>query len=134
MSRRFFLPLVMTAAASLFACSSSSSTNAPPEVKDFALTPTTLEVNKATALTGGCTINDPEGDIVGLSGELLFPDGHVVPISDQPLAAGSAKTVPVAIQIPSLTLPAVGEYTLSVYARDSAGNHSPKVTLKLTAK
>lgn len=134
MSRRFLLPLVMTAAASLFACSSSSSTNAPPEVRDFTLTPTTLEVNKATALTGGCTINDPEGDIVGLSGELIFPDGHAVPISDQPLAAGSAKTVPVQIKVPSLTLPAAGDYTVSVYAKDSAGNRSPRVTLKLTAK
>lgn len=134
MVRRFFLPLLVTAAASLFACSSSSSGGAAPTVKDLILSPTTVDVNKATELNGSCTIDDPDGDIAGLSGEILFPDGHVVPLADMNLGAGNAKIAAVVMKVPSLTLPLAGEYTVSVYARDAAGNQSTKVPLKLTAK
>lgn len=133
MCRPVLLFLTM-AVVMVLGCSSSSSNGSPPTVKDLVLSPTTIDVNKPTDLNGSCTIEDPDGDIAGLSGELSFPDGHVVPLADMNLAAGSAKSAPVVIKIPSLTLPAVGEYTLSVYARDQAGNHSAKLPLKLTAK
>jgi len=135
MSRRLFLLLVVTAAAALFAaCASKSSSGSPPTVKDLVLTPTTLNVNTATKLNGSCTIEDPDGDIVGLSHTLTFPDGHTVPLADTDFAAGGATSAAVVLEVQALTLPAAGLYTVSVYARDAAGNRSPALTVALTAR
>jgi hypothetical protein len=139
-----FLPL---AAAALFGCSSGVASTGPdggtganppntsaPTIKDFVLTPTTLTVGKTAEVGGGMTIEDLDGDIAGASGDVLFPDGKVVPIQEVKLTAGSAKSVPVVYRIPALPVPLAGDYVVSVQASDVAGNLSAKATFKLTAQ
>ena len=65
-------------------------------------------------LDGSMTIEDADGDIAGASGEV--------------------KSAPVVYTIPSLPVPVAGEYTVSVQARDHAGNQSAKAVVKLTAQ
>lgn len=137
MSLRLSLPVFVVAAASLLACSSSSSESAKgsaPTIKDFTLSPTDLTVGKTVEVGGTMTIEDVDGDIAGASGDVLFPDGKVVPVQDVNLAAGSAKTAPVQYKIPQFPAPLAGEYIVSVQARDRAGNVSAKASVKLTAK
>jgi hypothetical protein len=127
--------VLAVAAASLLACSSSSdSKGSAPTIKDFVLSPTTLTVGQNAKLDGSMTIEDVDGDIAGASGEVTFPDGKVAPIQDVGLSAGNAKSAPVVYTIPSLPVPTAGEYTVSVQARDQAGNQSAKAVVKLTAQ
>ncbi len=79
------------------------------------------------------TVEDPDGDIAGTSGEVTFPDGRIVPIQDVNLSAGSATSIPVIYKIPQLPVPMAGDYTVTVQARDAEGNQSAKVSIKLTA-
>jgi hypothetical protein len=132
MVRRF--PFLMVTVASLLACSSDADSGSAPVVKDFTLTPTDLTVGKTTEINGRMTIEDADGDIAGASGEVVFPDGKVVPIQDVSLAAGSAKSIPVDYKIPALPVPLAGDYTVSVRARDQKGNQSAKASFKLIAK
>lgn len=134
MSRRLSLLVVGVAAASLLACSSSSKSGTAPTIRDFTLAPTALTVGTTPDLNGGLTIEDVDGDIAGASGEVLFPDGKVVPIQDVNLQAGSATSTPVSYKIPSFPAAQAGEYTVSVQARDREGNQSLKASVKLTAK
>ncbi|CAN5924816.1 hypothetical protein BH11MYX4_BH11MYX4_44920 [soil metagenome] len=131
----FTSALYVVAAGSLLACSSSSdSKGAAPTITNFVLTPTTLTVGQNAKLDGSMTIEDADGDIAGASGEVLFPDGKIAPIQDVSLSAGTAKSAPVVYTIPSLPVPIAGEYTVSVQARDHAGNQSAKAVVKLTAQ
>lgn len=133
MSRR--LPFFVVAAASLLACTSTSSNGgSAPTITEFTLTPTTLTVGKTTEVNGSMTIEDVDGDIAGVSGEVVFPDGKAVPVQDVNLATGSAKKAPVLYKIPALPVPLAGQYTVSVQARDHEGNQSAKASFKLTAQ
>ena len=134
MSLRFSWLVVGMGVASLLACSSSAKSGSAPTIEDFVLSPTALTVGTTPDLNGGMTIKDVDGDIAGASGEVVFPDGKVVPIQDVNLAAGSATSAPVVYKIPSFPATMPGEYTVSVQARDREGNQSAKASLKLTAK
>lgn len=120
------------ASGAAIGCSNSSDGTAPT-IKDFTLMPTALTVGTTTALTGSMTIEDPDGDISGLSGNVTFPDKTVHPLQDNGLAS-NATSIEVPFTIPQLPVTAAGDYVVTVQARDGAGNQSEPVSVTLTAQ
>lgn len=126
--------VALATAASLVSCSSSDKSGSPPTIKDFVLTPTTLVVGKTVGLDGSVTVEDPDGDIVGISGDIHFPSGTVVPTQDLTVAVGDAKSAPLKYTIPNLPVPQPGAYVVSIQARDREGHLSAKASVTLTAQ
>jgi hypothetical protein len=130
--RTFIFAFAVLGAASAVGCSSDDK-GAPPTIHDFTLTPTTMDVGKATFLEATVTVEDPDGDIAGLSVLLELPDGTAQGLQQPDVASGDAKSAPILLKA-QLTLPAAGDYTVVVWARDRAGNESAKLRQKLSAK
>lgn len=124
------------------ACSSSSGGSSgeadkgdAPVAKDFALSPANVAVGKAQVLMGNITLEDADGDLATLYNQVRPPDGSTQPISESSLSAladKKAATVPMQLSMPAL--PVAGDYVVSVWAKDKAGNESAKVTMTITAK
>lgn len=95
--------------------------------------PTALTVGTTPALTGSITIEDPDGDISGVSGNITFPDNTVHPLTDQGVASNQT-TITASFTIPQLPVQSAGNYVVTVQARDAAGNQSTPATVTLTAQ
>ncbi len=132
MSRLTSLALAL-AVTGLVACASETDAGDPPTLTDLALTPTTLDVGKATLIEGTATIGDADGDAKSLEGELVSPSGQKAILSGQPFNAGGVKSAPIKVQL-NVVLPAAGDYTLSIWAVDQSGNTSGKLTQIIKAK
>ncbi|MDB4940695.1 MAG: hypothetical protein JWP97_229 [Labilithrix sp.] len=132
--RSFFALPALTLCLSLgaAACGSSDEGSAPT-IKDFTMTPATLETGKSQQVIGTFTVEDPDGDIAGGSGDITFPNGQVLPLSDVTLAGGDATSIPVRLTIPTLTATDPGAYVVAIQARDRAGNQSARTSFTLTA-
>lgn len=134
MSRLSLLALACLAYLACLSCSSSSTTGTAPTITSFVLGTTTLIAGTTSAVDGTVTIEDPDGDIQGLSGEVVYPDGGRVPTQDVSYAAGDAKKLDVTFHIAKLEATALGDYLVTVQARDQQGNQSAKVSATLTAR
>ena len=131
-SSSLFLIACLALSGAAMGCSSSSDGSAPT-IKNFALAPTALTVGTTVSPTGTLTIEDPDGDISGLSGNVTFPDKSVHPIADQGVTT-SLTTLPAQLTIKDLPITAAGDYVVTVQARDQAGNQSAPASVTLTAK
>lgn len=114
------------------ACSSDDGGSAPT-IKDFTMTPATLETGKTQQVTGTFTVEDVDGDIAGGSGTITLPSGQVAALTDVTIPAGDKTSFVVQLVIPQLPATTAGNYVVSIQARDKAGNQSAPATFTLTA-
>jgi|GEM_PF-6809429 len=126
------LSLAALLAAGSVACSDDEGT--PPTLKDLQLSPTSLDVGKQTTLAGTAMVEDSDGDVSALLAEITLPNGQVQALQQSNLpGASGARAASVQVNV-ILALPAAGEYTLAIWAKDSQGNESAKLRQTLTAK
>lgn len=98
------------------------------------ITPTSVDVGKVAQLSGSATAEDVDGDLDSISVTVALPNGQPSALPAQKIAnAAGQKSAPIQFLV-ALQAPVAGEYTLSVSITDKAGNESPKLAVKLTAK
>jgi len=118
----------------LVGCTSETGNGAPPTLKDLAVTPSALQVGKATVLTGRATLEDADGDVTAMLGEVTLPNGSVQALQQTNLAnASGARTAPVQFSL-QVSVMAPGDYALTLWLKDAEGNESARVRQTLTAQ
>jgi len=133
-THRFAQIVFVTASVFHLACSSDTSSGSPPALTDLTITQTSMEVGKQVTLDGMASFEDGDGDIASLQGEVTIPDGRSQALASQPIQGASGVTKgPIKVLV-ALVPPAAGEYTLTLWVRDQAGNDSGRLSKKITAK
>lgn len=132
------LALVALFASSLPACSSSddadTSNGSAPVISQFDIAEREIEAGKATTLEADLTFEDPDGDLATLQGSFDSTERQLATIQEQSISDLAGKTsASLKLKLPLQGLEA-GDYTISLWLTDAAGNVSAKKTASLTAK
>lgn len=129
--------LVALSAAALPACSSSdsnTSNGSAPVIAQFELAESEIEAGKASTLEADLTFEDADGDLATLQGSFDSAERTLGTIQEQSISDLAGKTtadLKLTLPLPKLE---AGDYTISLWLTDAAGNVSPKKTASLTAK
>lgn len=131
---RFAQVLVVAAASLQLACASETSSGSPPVLTDLTITQTSMEVGKQITIDGIASVEDSDGDIASLQGEVTLPDGRSQALASQKLQGASGVTKAPIRVLMAIVPPSAGEYTLTFWVRDEAGNDSGRMSRKIPAK
>lgn len=125
------LALVLVAGLLSPACSEDQGT--APTISDLSIQTTTVPVAQPATVSGQFTFNDPDGDVESFSVEVTAPTGQTQTVGPEPIQGAEGMTTgPVGLAV--LFNPGVvGDYVLSVWVTDSAGNDSNLLTGTVSA-
>ncbi len=112
----------------------SSPTEPPITIRDLSLSPTSVPVGKATAVTGQLTFDAPGADVDELVVDVALPTGGVqhIPPSKIPSAQGTTGGPLEVLLVVSPPVP--GAYPVTIHLSGSDGSVSNALTTTIAAQ